>query len=99
MASASSIPTNALRSKRPRPLAPDGLHRHLAIFGRELVDVLSSFTRRGKARPELTPPSRMPTDVPYSCHDGRRTTVIGSHSKAFEMATDLGTSRSAPTVK
>jgi hypothetical protein len=55
MASASSIPTNVLRSKRPRPLAPDGLHRHLAIFGRELVDVLSSFTRRGKARPELTP--------------------------------------------
>ena len=37
--------------------------------------------------------------VPYACHDGGTTAVIGSHSKALEMTSDLEVSRLARTVK
>jgi hypothetical protein len=37
--------------------------------------------------------------VPHTCHDGWLTTVIGSHSKVLQRASDLGASRSAATMK
>ena len=40
-----------------------------------------------------------PADVPHTCHDVGRTTVIGSHSKALQTTSELGTSRSGPTMK
>jgi hypothetical protein len=39
------------------------------------------------------------TVVPHSCHDEKRTAVIGSHSRALQMASELGKSRSTLTVK
>jgi len=44
-------------------------------------------------------PARKPVSVPHSCHDVWRTAVIGSHSKALEMTSDLEVSRSASTMK
>lgn len=37
--------------------------------------------------------------MPHACHDDRTTTVMGSHSKALQMVSELGTSRPALTVK
>jgi hypothetical protein len=40
-----------------------------------------------------------PSSVPHTCHDEGRTAVMSSHSKALQTASELGTSRSALTVK
>ena len=37
--------------------------------------------------------------VPYACHDVGTTAVIGSHSKTPQATSELGTSRSRPTMK
>jgi hypothetical protein len=39
------------------------------------------------------------TGVPHACHDGRRTAVMSSHSKALQMASELGISRSGLAMK
>ena len=57
---------------------------------------------------EVVPSSHMPvvrievvqpSNVPRTCHDEGRTAVMSSHSKALQTASELGTSRSALTVK
>jgi hypothetical protein len=37
--------------------------------------------------------------VPHLCHDKRKPTVMSSHSKALETASEPGSSRSAPIMK
>jgi hypothetical protein len=44
-------------------------------------------------------PVRQSQGVPHTCHDTRRSTVIGSHSKALETTPYLRISRSSPSVK
>ncbi len=54
---------------------------------------------RGTLLPRLPEPSRTSGRMPHSCHARRRSTVIGSHSKTLQKALDLGTSRSAATMR